>query len=90
MTELDRTTDCIGTCNTCPAVGSCADRVVCRCQKITEETIITAIRTHGLQTLRELKTVTAAGDGCTCCHKELKVYLEVYAPASSALICSAK
>jgi len=27
--------DCTGTCNTCPAVGSCPDRVVCRCLKVT-------------------------------------------------------
>ena len=91
MTHLDTTADCTGTCQTCPAVGSCPDRVVCRCLKVTEETIITAIRAHGVRTVRELKTVTAAGDGCTCCHKELRVYLEVYSPSSSSEpICSAR
>jgi len=32
---------------------------------------------------------TEAGDGCTCCHKELAAYLAVYS-SSSAPICSAK
>jgi bacterioferritin-associated ferredoxin len=66
-------------------VGSCADRVVCRCLKVTEETILTAIRLHGTVTVRELRTVTGAGDGCTCCHRELKQYLAVYAPKPVAL-----
>lgn len=90
MTRLDTTDSCTGTCQACPAVGSCAERIVCRCLKVTEETIITAIRTHGLRTVRELKTVTAAGDGCTCCHQELRTYLAVYSPSSSELICSAR
>ena len=89
MTSLDQT-DCSGTCRTCPSVGSCGSRIVCRCLQVTEHTIVTAIRDHGLASVRELKTVTRAGDGCTCCHRELRQYLEVYSPSSSPLICSAK
>jgi hypothetical protein len=34
---------------------------------------------------------TGAGDGCTCCHKQLKQYLTVYSPSSSSpSMCSAK
>ena len=88
MTELDRTTDCTGTCSACPAVGSCPDRVVCRCLKVTEESVIVAIRTHGARTIRELRTLTGAGDGCNCCHQELRQYLTVYSSSSSPLICS--
>jgi bacterioferritin-associated ferredoxin len=89
MTELDRTTDCTGTCSSCPSVGSCAERIVCRCLKVTEHEVVTAIRTHGTRTIRELRTITGAGDGCTCCHKELRQYLAVYSsPSSSPLICS--
>jgi bacterioferritin-associated ferredoxin len=87
MTELDRTTDCAGSCSSCPAVGSCPDRVVCRCLKVTEESIIVAIRTHDARTIRELRTITGAGDGCTCCHKELRQYLAVYAPSKSSVTC---
>jgi bacterioferritin-associated ferredoxin len=78
MTELDQTADCTGTCSSCPAVGSCADRIVCRCLKVTEESIITAIQTHGARTIRELRTVTGAGDGCTCCHRQVRELLEVH------------
>jgi bacterioferritin-associated ferredoxin len=90
MADLDRTDDCTGTCRTCPSVGSCAERIVCRCLKVTEHTIVTAIRAHGVRSVYELRTVTAAGDGCTCCHKELRRYIEVYSPSSSPAICSAR
>lgn len=84
-------TPCTGSCQSCPSVGSCADRIVCRCLVVTEETVITAIRDGNATTLRALRTVTGAGTGCNCCHKELRVYLQTYAPSSSSLtICSAK
>lgn len=57
-------------CSTCP------DRVVCRCLNVTETAIVEAIRNHDLQTIKELKRLTSAGDGCTCCHAELEEYLE--------------
>ncbi|HET6573151.1 MAG TPA: (2Fe-2S)-binding protein [Fimbriiglobus sp.] len=88
MTELDRTAACTGTCSCCPAVGSCPDRIVCRCLKVTEESVIVAIRTRGARTVRELRTLTGAGDGCNCCHRELRQYLTVYSSSSSPLICS--
>ena len=90
MTSLDQATDCTGTCQSCPTVGSCGDRIVCRCLQVTEHEIVTAIREHGLSSVRELQTVTGAGGGCTCCHRELKQYLAVYSPSSSPLICSAR
>ncbi len=83
-------TDCTGTCSTCPSVGSCADRVVCRCLQVTEQTVITAIVTLGLRTVKEVRHATEAGDGCTCCHREIHQYLTVYASSSSPVICSAK
>ena len=79
MTELDRTTDCTGTCRTCPAVGSCPDRVVCRCLKVAEAHIVEAIVTLGLRTVKEVRHATGAGDGCTCCHRELHALIEVHA-----------
>jgi bacterioferritin-associated ferredoxin len=89
LLEQAQTTECFGTCRTCPSVGSCGERLVCRCLKVTEHEIVTAIRIHGLKSVRELRTVTMAGDGCTCCHKELKTYLEIYSPScSSEPICS--
>jgi bacterioferritin-associated ferredoxin len=80
--------ECTGTYRTCPSVGSCGERLVCRCLKVTEHEVVTAIRVHGITTIRELRTITQAGDGCTCCHKELKTYLEIYSPSSSEPICS--
>ena len=87
MTPLSPTSsaECSGSCRACPAVGSCPDRVVCRCLKVTEQAVITAIATLGVRTVKELRQATGAGGGCTCCHKELRVYLEVYAPRAAAL-----
>lgn len=84
--------DCSGNCRSCAAVGSCPDRVVCRCLQVTEQTVITTITTHGVRSVHELRVLTGAGDGCCCCHRELKSYLAVYSPAesSSPEICSAR
>lgn len=55
---------------------SCPDRVVCRCLNVTETQIIQAITTRDVHTIRELKRLTNAGDGCTCCHTQLQEYLD--------------
>lgn len=81
MTSYTHTSspDCTGSCRSCSAVGSCPDRIVCRCLKVTEQTVIDAITAGGARTLRELRQATGAGTGCNCCHKELTAYLDVYA-----------
>jgi NAD(P)H-nitrite reductase large subunit len=84
------TEDCAGACRSCATVGSCPERVICQCLAVTEEALIGAIVTLGLRTVKDVRTATEAGDGCTCCHKELAVYLAVYAPAASSNMCSAK
>ena len=64
---------CAGPCSGCP------DRVVCRCLKVAEETIVDAIITLGLRTVKDIRNATGAGDGCTCCHHELRELIEVHA-----------
>jgi bacterioferritin-associated ferredoxin len=89
--DASETGDCTGSCRSCATVGSCPDRVVCRCLKVTEQTIVSAIVTLGLRTVKEVRKATEAGDGCTCCHREIAAYLAVYSPSSSsANMCSAK
>jgi bacterioferritin-associated ferredoxin len=84
--------NCVGQCHGCSAVGSCSERYVCRCLKITEQEVIEAITIRGAASLTELRTITEAGTGCTCCHRELQTYLTIYSPSSSSspLICSAR
>lgn len=65
----------VESCNTCPG------KVVCRCLNVTEEQIINLITTGGLRSIREIREVTRAGDGCTCCHAEIQQYIERYALA---------
>ena len=88
--ELHQSEDCTGSCRSCPAVGSCPDRIVCRCLQVTEQTIITAIVELGLRTVIEVRRATEAGTGCNCCHREVNAYLAVYSPSSSPNMCSAK
>jgi bacterioferritin-associated ferredoxin len=64
---------CPGPCSGCP------DRVVCRCLKVSEETISSAIVSLGLRTVKEVRRSTGAGDGCTCCHAEIRELIEVHA-----------
>jgi bacterioferritin-associated ferredoxin len=82
--------DCGGDCRGCAAVGSCADRFVCRCLRVTEREVIHAVVALGLRTLTEVRQVTEAGTGCSCCHRELSAYLAVYSASSSPNICSAR
>ena len=88
--EAEAAEVCTGTCVTCPSLGSCMDRLVCRCLKVTEHAVVTAIRELGASSVRELQLATDAGAGCGCCRRELQQYLKVYASSSSPAICSAK
>ncbi len=58
---------------------ACTDRVVCRCLQITETELIQALTTRDVRTIKEVRRVTGAGDGCTACHALLKQYIEKYA-----------
>jgi NAD(P)H-nitrite reductase large subunit len=74
-------------CLECPA------RLICRCLQVTEATLLEALTTQDIRTLRDIRRHTGAGDGCTACHAHLQQYLEAhgYSDFSSALpICSAK
>jgi NAD(P)H-nitrite reductase large subunit len=63
---------CAGPCAGCP------DRVVCRCLKVTEEAIADAIVSLGLRSVHEVRSATGAGDGCTCCHGQIRELIEVH------------
>jgi bacterioferritin-associated ferredoxin len=51
---------------------------------VTEEVVVTAIVELGLRTVREVRTATGAGGGCTCCHRELRELLLAHAPSDTA------
>jgi NAD(P)H-nitrite reductase large subunit len=70
---------CAGPC------GGCADRIVCRCLKVTEGRIVEAVTTLGLRTVKDVRAVTGAGDGCTCCHKQIRALIEAHAPVAVPL-----
>ena len=64
-------------CDSCP-VTDCSHELVCRCLKVSHDEIVTALTTLPIRTLSELRAYTGAGDGCMCCHKRLRAYLERY------------
>src|SRR5262245_57612039 len=65
-------------CSLSPCSG-CPDRIVCRCFGVKESTIGQAIATPGLRTVKEICKHTEAGDGCTCCHADLRRLLDEHA-----------
>jgi len=70
-------------CSTCPG------RVICRCLQVTEETLLEALATGEIGTVRDVRDATGAGEGCTACHRTIARYIERH--CSSALpICSAR
>jgi bacterioferritin-associated ferredoxin len=73
----------------CKPCHDCSDRFVCRCLRVSETTLIEALRALPIRNLMELRQLTGAGDGCNCCHPRLQQYLDQHAYASSP-ICSVK
>jgi bacterioferritin-associated ferredoxin len=54
---------------------TCTARVVCRCLQVTEEQVVETIKRLELETIQEVRQHLGAGDGCTCCHVELRELL---------------
>ena len=61
---------------TLSACNSCPGKVICRCLAVTETEIVTVIETLGLRTVKEVRARTGAGEGCTCCHSQIRELLE--------------
>lgn len=62
----------------------CADdEVICRCLNVRRSTIEAAVAVCGLASIRELKSTTGAGDGCTACHARLRELLRNSASVAS-------
>ncbi len=79
LTQLDSricSDPCAGPCAGCP------DRIVCHCLKVTEEAIANAVQTLGLRSVRDVRSATGAGDGCTCCHGEIRELIAVHIEVS--------
>jgi bacterioferritin-associated ferredoxin len=78
--------DSFDPCNTCPG------RIICRCLNVTEEDVVTALAIHGAETVKEIRGLTGAGDGCTACHRRLELLLveNGYSSSSASPICSVK
>jgi len=45
--------------------------------QVTEDEVVTMIATLGLRTIHEVRRATGAGDGCTCCHDEIRKQLQM-------------
>ncbi len=50
--------------------------MVCECLQVTECQLLATLTQGEVQTLRDLRQATGAGDGCTACHHLLKQYLQ--------------
>jgi len=79
--------------------GSCGDcgvgrRFLCHCLRVTETQVLDVLSRFTVRTVKELRQLTGAGDGCTACHRLLARYIERFAqsPSSSSAepICSVR
>jgi bacterioferritin-associated ferredoxin len=64
-------------CRECPA------RLICRCIKVDEAAILDALSRHPVRTVKDIRRLTGAGDGCMCCHPKLQRYIDAQAAAQS-------
>jgi NifU-like protein len=72
--------DACHTRNSCCGDCSASTRIVCHCLQITEEMVVTALEAFDVQSVKDLRQFTGAGDGCTACHHRLRQLFE-QAPA---------
>ena len=63
--------------------GDCSQRLVCECLQVTEAALIKALTGKEYKTVKDIRRLTGAGDGCNACHKVLKTYLEGLAMATA-------
>ena len=63
---------------------------VCACLQITERELLGTLRRADVRTVRDLRRVIGAGDGCTACHPVLQRYLDAGRQPSCPPICSAR
>ena len=70
---IDYLTDSL--CPACPLPTSSSEKIVCRCLKVTEETVVEAIESGEVHSVREICRRTGAGGGCNACHSMLRHYL---------------
>jgi len=54
----------------------CPKRLVCECVNLTEADLLEALTNREIKTIKDIRRLTGAGDGCNACHKLLKTYLE--------------
>jgi len=43
---------------------------------LTEADLLEALTNREIKTIKDIRRLTGAGDGCNACHKLLKTYLE--------------
>ncbi len=73
--------------NSCP---DCPGRLVCRCLRVTEAVLVSALTTGEIRSVQDIRRCTGAGDGCTACHRLLRRYLDGNAHSSLSPICSVR
>ncbi len=54
------------------------DGYVCSCLQITACQLLATLAGNNVRTLRELRQIIGAGDGCTACHPILIRYLSAH------------
>lgn len=73
-----------GDCSACVASG----RIICRCLQVDEADLLHAIAAANADrkslSIKDLRRMTGAGDGCTACHHKLKAFIETQAAQLSS------
>jgi len=52
-----------------------ADRIVCRCVRVTESAVLSALENPKVRTVYDIRKKTGAGAGCFACQRRLRAYL---------------
>ena len=70
-------------CSSCTDCGV-GKHFLCRCLRVTEAEVLHALSHFAVRTVKDLRKLTGAGDGCTACHRLLARYIERFAQSSAS------
>ena len=64
------------------------DKLLCHCLNVRLSKVAEAIEVCNLNSIRDIRCATGAGDGCTACHAQLRQLLLDRAADRSANFCA--
>ncbi len=77
--------------NGCPRGSDCGGcqmyggPTVCHCMQVTEDQLVEALTTMDIRSVRDVRRLTGAGNGCNACHRKIQSFIDSHVSAAIGL-----